>query len=176
MAIIAVLAGMVLGALGSARSAAKRAQAADEINSISLALKRYYGEYGTWPSDATGAVPASNPLSAAELQSLYLILVGTNINMSTAAAGGNVRKINFLESLKSSRIKTIGGYVNLVDPWGTAYQVRLDDAGDQQIPMFGGVTNVYAEYGIWSKGQDLIDNPAPTENSNKDNVTSWQLK
>ncbi len=175
IAIIGILAGLILAALAGARRTAKRAKARVQINQMGVALTAYYTEYGTWPH-AAGVVPNAN-LTPTQLNELYWIFSGNdrdlNAVLASSAAGGNTRQIRFLE-FKSTEFAVIGGFTNVVDPWGGAYQVRLDDDNDNQVAIYGTGPLKPGGFAIWSKGENLQDNPTETSGVNADNVTSWK--
>jgi hypothetical protein len=157
------------------------------IESINMALRGYYNEYGTYPN-VNGEIP-NNELTAAQLGSLYLILTGEDVDLAGktgAAEGGNPRRINFLSTRKrytkpvdaNYRAIATGTCVNFVDSWGSSLRIKFDGDGDGKVDLFGG--QVKADVAIWSVGPDGVQNPdesnlgVPTKKENQDNLGSWK--
>ncbi len=104
--IIALLAGLLMPAISGAKTSAKKAKARAAINSLSMALKSYYNEYGTWPCDSTAVppVPPNRFLNVSESRYLQQLLSGQDNDLigtsPTVSPGGNPRRIVFLEFKK----------------------------------------------------------------------------
>lgn len=191
MAIISMLAGLLMPALSKAREATKKAKAQTGINSLAIALKAYYTEYGTWPySGGTYTIPTS-VLDATQNKNLYLMLSGSDIDLA-GTTGGNSRKIPFSD-FKPSELKPVsttassgvypastGTTTNWVDPWSNSYMVRFDDDGDGTVPVYGSSATIKGSFAIWSAGPDKkVDSTetsatSPTKTDNKDNIYSWK--
>ena len=175
IAIIAILAGLLSPALSGARESAKKAKTQTLINGLSIALKAYYNEYGTWPNDSTGSMVSDTELSASQSMTLLWMLSGTDtwIGNGTISAGGNPRRIRFLETKQSdlglvdaSYIKAASGSTNIVNPWGNGLQIKFDYSGDNSVDGTGlpGGAAVPSGFAIWAVG------------GNKNNFinTSWK--
>jgi prepilin-type N-terminal cleavage/methylation domain-containing protein len=162
IAIIGILAGLLLPALGGAREAAKKAKAGVLVNSLGLALKAYYNEYGYWPNNQTALTSdQSGCLDDAYGMKLLWMLTGTDCYLNTTSAGGNPRKIVFLD-VKSSDLGLVSSYVkassgsntNLVNPWGNSIRVKFDYDGDNSVTGTGlpNGTAVPGGFAIWTVG------------------------
>jgi prepilin-type N-terminal cleavage/methylation domain-containing protein len=112
IAIIAVLAGLGFGAVQGAMGSAKRAQARNDVNQVAAAVKAYTLEYGRLPE-------AGNEI--AEL------------------TGDNPKKIVFLEPKMAGGKPPKNGLSGdeLLDPWGNAYKIYLDDDYDNKVSYLG---------------------------------------
>ncbi|MFZ4695512.1 MAG: type II secretion system protein [Verrucomicrobiia bacterium] len=169
IAIIGILAGLLLPALGGAREAAKKARAGVLVNSLGLALKAYYNEYGYWPNTATAAT-ADQTICLTDAQGMKLlwILTGTDTYLDSGT-GGNPRKLVFLD-VKSADLGLVSSYVkassgsntNLVNPWGNSIRVKFDYDGDNSVTGTGlpNDTAVPGGFAIWTVGgrNDSITN------------------
>lgn len=118
VAIIAILAGLVLGGAGAVRQRASRGQAKAEIAAIEAALGRYQMDFGTYPV-SSGITPSGTNYPATPSsyntsgQALFAALWGASTYSGTAGAKQYL-------SVKPSMVNTIG--VNyFIDPWGYAY-------------------------------------------------------
>jgi type II secretory pathway pseudopilin PulG len=161
VAIIGILAGLLLPALGGAREAAKKAKTQALIGSLSTSLRAYYNEYGTWPNYQS-AKNADYTLTDADGMRLLFILSGTDCYLDSATAGGNPRKIVFLDvkqadqGLVSSYLKSSSGTsTNIVNPWGNSLRVRFDYDADNSVSADSGAglpSAVSGAFAIWSVG------------------------
>lgn len=144
VSIIAVLAGITLGTLGSVQKKAARGRAAVEIAAIETALERYKVDYGDYPAISNigtgGNVYAGNP-------STY---IGANVTMQpngtiTAGSGAvrlfaeltgrtaftapvNPNRTPYLE-LKEGQIARKDANSYIQDPFGYAYGYYYNPAG-----------------------------------------------
>jgi len=118
VAIIAVLAGLVLGGAGAVRGRAARGQAKAEIAAIEAGLARYQLDFGAYPVSSnitpSGSSYPANPSGyATSGQALFAALWGASNYTSTT---GQKQYLN----VKPSMVNTSG--VNyFIDPWGYAY-------------------------------------------------------
>jgi len=119
VAIIAILAGLVLGGAGAVRSRAARGQAKAEIAAIEAGLARYQMDFGSYPISSgitpSGANYPGIPSGYTNAgQTLFTNLWGAS-NYATTTGGGK----QYL-NVKPSMVNTSG--VNyFIDPWGYAY-------------------------------------------------------
>jgi prepilin-type N-terminal cleavage/methylation domain-containing protein len=120
VAIIAILAGLILGGAGAVRQRAARGQAKAEVSAIEAGLARYQMDFGTYPTAiniATGGNQYgqySTSTYPAAGQVLFTNLWGA-ANYATTTGGGK----QYL-NVKPSMVNTSG--VNyFMDPWGYAY-------------------------------------------------------
>lgn len=148
--IIAILVGLAIPVLNSARATAKLNKAAAECNSIALAIKNFESEYGqmpnptgsAWGSGTTsfymGQTPNSKKMKwssseEAEYQHFFEMMIGHVVEKDESTGKvkidktsnwyNNGKKILFLDA--SSAYTAGEGYL---DPWGKPYSIvyRLD--------------------------------------------------
>jgi len=196
MAIIVILAALLSPAISNMRNTGKKVRAKSEIVDISAALQAYNAEYGVWPMNHDLTLPSTtSPLTAAQLQALYLILTGTDCPLdypsSTTQGIGNPKKIVFLQSINAKPVSTIAvnnlypvssgsTTTNMVDPWNCSYGVVFGTGSPVQFHVYGSGSGMASgSFGIWSGGPDQNINPnetgpADTLPSNMDNVSNWK--
>lgn len=172
IAIIGILAGLLLPALGKARQKAKIAKAQTEVSSLEAAWKAYFTEYGKWPCSATQCPPGGQPATEGTSQGVQafseiVALLGGyagTVN-SYQPARDNPRLIRFLEIPQKS-ISSTGAFV---DPWGNPYKMLFDLDYDNWIgtPNFG---NIARSVIVWSRGPDGKDVTAAEQ---QDDIRSW---
>jgi len=181
ISIIAVLAGLITTSVTLVRQRAKKARAASEIASITLALKNYHTQVGVYPGANVG--PVDNP------ESLFRALYTSNPRL-----GGTQE--NYLEDWKPSsmgiwpgsyfdnpdaeyaepneaQLNTETSYTPIVflDGWGHPYHYvewKSHPKSRRQLPggrlrAMGGLP-----YMIWSNGAD-----GKNDWGKKDDITSW---
>ncbi len=148
--IIAILVGLAIPVLNSARATAKLNKAAAECNSIALAIKNFEAEYGQMPNPTgsawgsgtnafyMGQTPKSNKMEwdGSDTEKFYktffAMMIGyqyddaTKTPVSGNAVNGwnnNAKKIKFLDP--TADYANNKGYL---DPWGKPYSIvyRLD--------------------------------------------------
>lgn len=164
--IIAILAGLLLPAIGSVKRRAKVTKVQTVVANLTTAFRAYYTEYGKWPVSTAGDLDMTN--------SFVSLLNGQDINgpINGVTYLGNPRKIAFFD-FKGEEIKT-GAFL---DPWNTAYHVRFDTdyANAIQDPFESAVTNISAGFLVWSSGPDaLYDTSGDLGTAkNQDNIKSW---
>jgi prepilin-type N-terminal cleavage/methylation domain-containing protein len=119
VAVIAILAGLVLGGAGAVRQRAARGQAKAEVAAIEVGLSRYQMDFGNYPS-SSGITPSGTNYPATPTgyttagETLFTNLWGA----ATYAATTTTRR-QYL-NVKPSMVNTSG--VNyFIDPWGYAY-------------------------------------------------------
>ena len=105
IAIIAILAGLGFAGMKGAMDAGKKAQARNDVSQIASAVKAYLLEYGRLPEKNT---------------------------VIATLTGNNPKKIVFFEA--KNAVKGKGGLQgqNMMDPWGAAYKIALDDNYDNK--------------------------------------------
>ena len=165
VAIIAVLAGLVLGGAGAVRSRAARGQAKAEIAAIEAGLARYQMDFGGYPVPTNNiatnqGIYARNPSSyVSPGQALFTNLWGTN--KFNASPGERKAYI----SVRPSMVNTSSTSTNLpdyfIDPWGNAYGYFWNGSGS----LFGG-----AVPDVWSTGGQ---NGSGSQTNEKKWITSW---
>ena len=178
IAIIAILIGLLFPAFSAVQNQAKRTQAKNDLTQIVNAVNAYYTEYGKYP--LVTADTTYGPGGASTNDVLF------NELRATAAATQNPRQIVFINPpyVKDPANPRSGigtptgtGPGQFFDPWGTAYDVRIDGNYDNQItnPYTAdtGAGPVTLNIGVitWSLGKDVTQG---TNFNSSDDVISWQ--
>lgn len=179
IAIVAVLLGLAFPVFQGVQNQARKTQAKNDLVQIVTAVNAFYTEYGKYPlvtADKTYG-PAADPNDA-----LFNVLRARN-------AAENPRQIIFIAppDTKSpakprSGIGTEAGTLGqFFDPWGIAYQVRIDGNYDNQLtnPYSANAGSATLQAGViaWSFGSDTLSETAVSDKNagkNKDDVISWQ--
>ena len=188
VAIIMLLVGMLLPAIGYAKTQAKKARVYAEMTNMKVALLSYHNEYGYWPNT--------------NVWSTMTTMLNGNVNPYTgvgAASGSwesnnNPRAIRFME-FKPDLISTAAEFI---DPWGGPYIMLLDHGGLGCIGMIPvtnwrdfsapGVlsgpedgmvsdpavanSNIMSTVAIYSTGPDKVDSDA--DNITYDDIPNWK--
>lgn len=173
IAIIALLAGLLFPAVGSALNTAKKGKAKSTCQNIETAIMLYANEYGgKLPIPATAYGNNDSLITDADSVSKDILMVLMNINSgSNTGYALNPKKIVFLETDIPS---DDGEYL---DPWGTQYRILLDKNLDGSIAY---LTNANAKHRkkavVVSAGKDRTwGSGTAKDNSNKDNVANVDL-
>lgn len=162
--IIAILVGLAIPVLNSARSSARLNKASAECNAIALAIKNFEAEYGQMPNPAAASDGASAP--TATFNNLYAPTdnelkqesdVGTtsayyklftmltmydpsnHTQKITSGYKNNVKKMVFLDPPSSyAEGKTY------LDPWGKPYTIlyRVDGESSMEFSLYAGSSEV----------------------------------
>jgi len=174
IAIIALLAGLLLPAIGKARTAAKVRLAKAEMSGLAAAIKSYESDYNRYPAskaaeDAAAtarrdytyglpsnlAVAPNRPNTANNSDIMYILL-----NELGRAGAANVKNRNPKGNIYLNA-KTTSGTLrgvstadfNFRDPWGNPYIITMDmnDDGKCDDPFYGskggkGLLNENGEY------------------------------
>ena len=164
--IIAILVGLAIPVLNSARSSARLNKASAECNSIALAIKNFETEYGQMPNPAAASDGASAPSATSGFTNLA-VLTGTEIQKEsdvgntsdyyklftmltmydpsdhtqkiTSGYKNNVKKMVFLDPPPSyAEGKTY------LDPWGKPYTIlyRVDGESSMEFSLYAGSSEV----------------------------------
>jgi prepilin-type N-terminal cleavage/methylation domain-containing protein len=148
IAIIAILASILLPAVGRAKIKAKVAMARTEMANLATAIKAYEQEYSRMPL-SKGAEAAGNPDftfglgpgsavltgKAYEVTNSELMVILMDIDASVNAAHArNPRKIGFFQAKPTTGDNPGWSSTDNVlrDPWGTPYIVSVDLDGDNK--------------------------------------------
>jgi len=194
IAIIAILIGLLFPAFRAVQDQAKRTQAKNDLTQIVNAVNAYYTEYGKYPlvtaDTIYGPAGTANNVLFNELR-------------ATAAATQNPRQIVFISppyvkdpTNPRSGIATQATAINgiavavgdLVDPWGTPYNVAIDGGYNNQLAnaytdgSAGGSASTTPPYALsigvmaWSYGKDqaIGTRGGSASFTNSDDVISWQ--
>jgi prepilin-type N-terminal cleavage/methylation domain-containing protein len=156
VAVIAVLAGLVLGGAGAVRQRAARGQAKAEVSAIEAGLARYQIDFGSYPS-STGISPsgANYPASPSGYSTAGQVLFTNLWGAATYATPSGGKQ--YL-SVKPSMVNTSG--VNyFIDPWGYAYGYYWSGSSS----LYGG-----AVPDVWSTGGQ-----SGTQTNRAKWITSW---
>jgi prepilin-type N-terminal cleavage/methylation domain-containing protein len=217
IAIIAVLIGLLFPAFRAVQNQARKTQAKNDLTQIANAVSAYYTEYGKYPVD----VPSGNirdayfgsgtaPATAVNYGSndwLFDVLrsnTSSTRNSANACPGTNLvtclnpRRIVFISppNVKDTTnprggIGTNGQYY---DPWGTPYNVAIDENYNSIVcaPAYSDLVATYSipnpadgsgDVGVrtgaisWSFGADLTlgtSSPPSSNYKDSDDVISWQ--
>jgi len=164
VAVIAILAGLVLGGVGAVRQRAARGQAKAEVAAIEAGLARYQMDFGQYPV-AVGALSsgayALNPNNyVTPGQTLFTNLWGTNKYRS--ATSGRRQYL----SVREAMVFTSGVSANtpdyFIDPWGYAYGYYWSGTNS----LYGG-----AVPDVWSTGGQA---GTGTQTNRAKWITSWE--
>ena len=136
IAIIAVLAGLILGVAGYAMRKADQSRAMADMEKIMNALEEYRLAYGSYPTN-TMANNSGNWVSALFCKKQqFLVLKGWNDPTKVYQA---------------------------VDPWGNDYRYFHDAGGGVPGRVYATNNNSKFGYDLWSEGPDMLD---PSDNIN----------
>jgi prepilin-type N-terminal cleavage/methylation domain-containing protein len=165
VAIIAILVGLLFPAIRVALQKADNTRAQSVVNTLGVAFRAYFTEYGRWPAQRDGATMIMDSNTVA-------LLTGSDVATSPAngALNGNPRKLSFFE-YKSTDLNSTNA---LVDPWRNPYYFRVD------ATYVNSVTNPFTSALIpqgvivWSLGSDgSFTSGSESVTPNKDNIKSW---
>lgn len=168
MAIIAILASMVIGALGFVKEKQKREQAKIQIALLSKAMDEYKLDMGKFPGLAD-STPANGEGMTEELYQA-LFYEGYQYSENPSSASGGVAKatkvyVSDLDPTTTNQkwVQSVGGTNRLVpptskikDPWGNEYRYRK------------GENAVNPDFDLWSTGKDGLTSTGNTATDLKD--------
>lgn len=162
VAIIAILAGILLPAVGTAKQRAKITRARAQAKALQLAIRMYETEYGFLPVAGSGDTVLTD--------TQYTNLIKDLSCADSANVRKNPRGIVFLEVQNNT-----GQYS---DPWNLRFSVVLDLGYDGQIAddatngPWEDVTNAIA---IWSWGPNGANNLGrdAAQGSSYDDIATW---
>ena len=129
IAIIAILAGLILGIAGYAVKKADVSRAMADMEKIKNALEEYRVAYGSYPTN-TVANNSSNWVSALWQEQQFLVLKGWNDTTKVYQA---------------------------VDPWGNDYRYFHVSVTNVNFPVYATNNNSRFGYDLWSEGPDKLD-------------------
>lgn len=171
--IIALLAAILISAVGAAIRRAKCTRCQVQVNDLAAALEAYYREYGRWPVGLKGETDTPSESHDVEKEvvggldtcpNVVRMLSGETVN------GQNHRRIPFLQFIRAAIRQG-----RLVDPWGNPYKYMLDFNLDNTLHLEfvngSRVLDLPQSVAAWSRGGN------PDENGPdgwKDDIRSWQ--
>jgi prepilin-type N-terminal cleavage/methylation domain-containing protein len=177
IAIIAILAGLILPAIGGVKKKAKIAQAQTEIRSLAAAIPAFQSVYSVYPSSLQDAKDATDKTYTNNSEILVLLL-----DVDTPLVPVNLdhkRNPQHHVFLNAKMVRTgdpgIGQDYNYRDPWGTPYAITLDLNYDNRCTNSIYQVEVPAPVMVWSFGPDrkpLGPSGDPMAKDN-DDVKSW---
>lgn len=150
MAIIAILAGLIIGIAGNVQKQAAKARARAEIGALETALERFKLDNGDYPDWQAAAISSGSPYdgdannypsrlvdsgATAGRRSLFEQLVGRRQYDSADTTGSNYIEI------KQSQTGVSGSDAFFMDPFGFAYGYAYEDdpAGGEPKSAFNQV-------------------------------------
>jgi prepilin-type N-terminal cleavage/methylation domain-containing protein len=130
VSIIALLVGIALPAIHGAMNRARRLEARNTLQGLTMALHNYHAEYNRYPTTSKSSQDEQVELSSGN--TLLKVLLGENADRL------NSREFNFLDNVKLGRNGTGGlvgqeGSYSMVDPWGQPYRVVMDGNLDSRV-------------------------------------------
>lgn len=155
IAIIAILMGLLMSALGGAKDQARRTEAAATVRNIVNACKSYANDYGKFPPIEAGNTTFSSFGDSAKGKctnqntELFYVLRAISSGKNNDHVL-NKRQQKYFEGPKAKDLKNPrSGFIDgngytasptapagaLMDPWGTQYCVVLDNSGNDEIDM-----------------------------------------
>jgi prepilin-type N-terminal cleavage/methylation domain-containing protein len=192
IAIIAILAGMLLPAIGKAKEKAKIGKARAEIKALELAIKQYESTYGYLPSVFKGGLVDKGTGWSGDNKKFSKLIgdltctpdpndYNDTAKLTAQNERFNPRHMKFLE-IPTENIQRPGGtvleFVTYPDPWGNNYRVALDHDYDGQIKAADNTgaadfvcPSVLKSIAIWSCGPDGKDK---TDGNDADDINNWK--
>jgi prepilin-type N-terminal cleavage/methylation domain-containing protein len=152
IAIIGLLAGISVPAVGGALASARKAKVATMAHQIRTAIAQFNTEYGYFPTN--GLTAGSGTLGA----DFSLVLVGDS--NSAVATNANPRRISFLDVPTEFTFSSAGNLSNrgIVTPLGfyannrqSNFNVSVDHDFDGQVSVMNGTarTNIRGTVAVW---------------------------
>lgn len=199
IAIIAILSGLLFPMINAVKESSRKAQAAGEVNRITVAVQAFYTEYGKYPSVRTGNIDVDTAVgdAAAGLKipnrELFFSLCAVEKGVNTGAVM-NPRRVVFFEGkevadpdhprngfLSQSSERRSAEQDCYFDPWERQYCVAIDYSYDQKVkvryascgyePMVGvAAFSLGPDHSLGTRGS-----PSYSKGETKsDDLTSWR--
>jgi prepilin-type N-terminal cleavage/methylation domain-containing protein len=183
IAILLVLMGLLFTAITTARDAARRTQASNDVRAIVAAATNFYTDYGSYPLPASYKMPedfVSSPANQAEVINILR-------NNEPGPAFMNTRRIGYLEARMVKNPASPSGGVSpltnmFYDPWGKPYFIVLDATYDGEItgaakPAYTVFASVRFTFAVASYSYGKDGQPGKGGNrvlAGSDDIVSWQ--
>ena len=161
MAVIAMLAGLIMPAIGFVQRSAQKTKTRSQISALYLAVKQYESIYGALPLDvSSGAVTVDT--------GKYKLLIKYLCPKTTENTLGNTRGISFL-------VPNDGDTANpgFIDMWKQDLKVIMTSSATIAKGTGSLVDTVYSNVAIWSTGPNKRDDYGSTTTPG-DDITSWK--
>ena len=164
VAIIGILASIIVPLAGRAKNTTLKRRATLEMNSIKVALLRFYDDHHYMPWDDPADMMTVPKVGTDALT--WTGGAGAQENVMKWLTGDNPMKESYLQIPEKSRQDPTRP-MTFTDPWGSEYNIGLDRDMDGQVtlastdvPGWDGKT-VKEKVVIWTRG-DLSKNPPET--------------
>jgi prepilin-type N-terminal cleavage/methylation domain-containing protein len=162
VAIMALLAGMLLGGLGAAKSKAKKTEARRAVSQIATAWNTFYADYKRFPNEMPG-----NAFDLTEMNEDAVHIMHGQYDLREYPSHSKYKDKNpRLTAYLDFHEGHTGGYL---DPWGNVYQLRLDQLPYDSKVDVPGQSGLQFSVAVWSNGPDGISGTA-------DDVRSWDKR
>lgn len=155
IAVIAILFGILLPAVGKVRASAKVSQARADITALTTALKQVESTYSGLRGLRNSEYFNDDKIKAGS--GGYEKVLAEMINPKGVADADikfNTRKIKMLDSKKHPQ-ETDDNF-GWLDPWGEEYIIYIDHDGDDKVTVNS--KNIYKSIVVLSKGEDKTEN------------------
>ncbi len=159
IAVIAILAGILMPAIGKVRSSSRESSARADVMALTTALKQVESTYSSFRK-----IPASYIDDDGKVKSGsdgYEKILAELIKPNDVTPTFNTRKIRMLESKKHP--KYTDDNLGWLDPWENEYVIYLDVANNGYVELNG--KKIYKSIVVFSLGENKV---ADTGNGNKD--------
>jgi prepilin-type N-terminal cleavage/methylation domain-containing protein len=165
--IIALLAALLLPAIGAVQTQAQKTKAKSMANAIILAVKQYENTYGILPVPSVSGTDdvilggGTNDQAYDDLIACLSLVDGPNGNKNGSGLY-NPRKTRFLE------VSSLYDDVGYVDPWDNRFIIGIDANYDNEVKNLdpGGAT-LHGKVFVYSRGPDGADGGA-------DDIKTWE--
>jgi len=179
--IVGTLAALSFAGVNAAMTAARKAQARNDVQQIVAAVKAFQAEYGRMPTTRTPGSPTSeNDPNDSWHESDNNIVMRILMAQGTTALPLNAKGIVFIEPKTGQNLRKgsvdLSNYV-FYDPWGRPYAIKLDNNYTGKLEYWGrgGQPNIFNSAFAISGGPDKdIGNPFSGTGTGKDDICSFK--